>query len=325
MYDAYIEVDENADFRGVLIPDRVYWISLTNKSGEKIDERDLLAKLAKLKNIERVTCFTISYSSKVRDCSFLSAAKNLEALVIHGSSIESTKGIAGLKKLRYLEIDTGQNKRRNIEEIPQSCVTKLKLTCTNPQDLLAINGCCSLKELVLDKCPEFDPEILQDMEIERLTIMGGRFVEIGNLGKLKRLSNLHIAYCRKLERFTRGNENVRSLFVRSSNKLDLESIATFTNLELLRVYSCKKYCSLEFISQMKNLVTFIVDGCNGVIPPLNYKEALVHLRKIWVTSLSNEEVRVISEMNRNVIVSNGKSCYENGIKEPVKVIRDSET
>ncbi|CAB1055658.1 hypothetical protein D1BOALGB6SA_391 [Olavius sp. associated proteobacterium Delta 1] len=314
MFDE-IEIDESSNFSNIKIQKEIESVYLLNDQENDMDMDQFRDNFSRIKNINQIKSMIIDPSSRVKDLLFLENMPNLEYLIIHGKHIENLTGIDGSEKLDFLEIDTVKNKRRNIEALSQTRIASLKLKFAKSQDLEVLNHCPSIKDLEIIGCADFDPELIKEMNIERLDIVRAKNIKLSNFNKLRKLTKLHIAHCNKLSRFENNNENISFLIVQTCNSLDLETIRSFPNLETLLISSCKKPFSMGFINSIKPLNKLTIEYCKLEIPLIDYKIELKNFDHIFITPAKKELLKKLSQLNKDVTIENEKFCFINGVAE----------
>jgi hypothetical protein len=84
---------------------------------------EFFARLARLPGRDAVRGVRVGFFAHLEDCQFLRYFPNVETILAHGRLMRSLRGIAGLAKLRYLNVGSGKGNRIDLDELPGSSAT----------------------------------------------------------------------------------------------------------------------------------------------------------------------------------------------------------
>lgn len=286
-------------------------LTLCNREGRDIDELTLANELARIEGIERIKSLIIHPSSRVKNLIFLSSLPSLKTLQLNGLNLRSLDGIEWFSG-RFIKIDTGKNKQRNIKKIAEAHIVKLSLYWSNLGDLEAIGRCSTIRELALSNCPRLLLDGWRNVPIETLSLFDGALDELASTVHVSSLRKLTLFDCRKLERFVGDNSNVTWMVVQRCNYLDFRTIVTFRSLESIAVVGIKKELPLSAFAGLDQLRNLSFQQCKVHIDVVDIKCSATKLEKLLITGLKKDQAIKLSETNRDVLISNGVWSYKNG-------------
>ena len=278
-------------------------IELSNELGKVVDGTLLAEYFRKVQGIDKIDCVTITFTSKLENVLVIKGFPNLLTLVVKGHNIRSFDGLCYFKKGIFLWIKTEKNRQRIISEIDKTPITKLDITYENAEDYGAISKSRTINDLELKKCPSpvFNKWI--DVPLESLQLTAGNFVELGDIALVKTLRTLVVERCKKFERFVGDNSNVTWMLLDGCSKLEIDSIRTCKNVEVLTFFAGKKEYSLSAFKGLNKLKSLnLIDGKVN-IDIHNLKEIMPSLEELHVSSLKKEQVLELSQLNEGVKIS----------------------
>lgn len=240
-----LEIEESQAPSLSRIPSGADTLELINRTGTEVEESVLGTELARVPGIERIRSLTLTPSSRVKNLRFLESLPWLENLQLNGLRLQTLEGIEGFRNGRFINLDTGRNRSRDIAKIAEARISRLMLEWARPEDLEAIGGSTTITELSLSNCPPLALDRWQRVPIETLGLFGGTIEELADTRHIASLRKLTLYNCGKLERFSGDNGNVTWMVIQRCKKLDLRTISTFRGLEFLAVPGLGKAQAIE--------------------------------------------------------------------------------
>lgn len=307
-----IEIDEGNIGAIGGVPRGSETISLSNKAGIEVDEAELIEGLKRLRGIGSVKSLVIEASSRLQDVRLVAALPALETLQVFGLHLRSLEGIEAHQTYRFIDIDTGRNRVRDIGRLVDADVSRLWLRWAQATDLDAVGRNSTINDLVLRGCPELPFGQITRTPIEKLGLNDCSTVELDDSALLPRLRTLSLARCTKLQRFGGNHGGVEWLLIQACNKLDFSTVKSFANLQHLALLSVKPELRLSWFATMPRLRNLSLQDCKVALDVTALKAAAPDLEKIAITRLKQEEVLQLSRDNRGVLVSSGPWSYRDG-------------
>jgi hypothetical protein len=288
-------------------------LKLCNEAGKEIDEPSLADSLARIQGLERIKTLHVQPSSRLESLLFLKALPGLEALHLYGLRLRSLDGLEWFQSGRFIWLDTGKNRKRDIGKLAEVPINKLTLQWANPGDMEAIGRSSTLQQLELMGCPGLSLHQWRGVPLESLRLFHGTFAELGDTRHLASLRNMTLFQCRKLERFVGDNGNVTWMVVQQCNQLDWRTIATVRNLEHLTILSGNKQevplSAFLGLRQLQNL-SLLQGKLQPDVPDL--KRSLSKLEELSIGGLKKPQAVELSLANPGVRVTNGVWSYTDG-------------
>jgi hypothetical protein len=305
-----LELDETEILSLKGLDERYFGLALSNRQAAAIDEDRLGEQLGRLSGIDRMKSLTVRPSSMVKNLRFLKAMQGLENLSLHGLQLRTLDGVESFTG-RYLEIDTGKNKKRDIHKLSSANIAQLVLRWATRADTQAIASSSTIRHLILRNCPELSFDALRGTRLEILQLFSGTIQQISDAARIPSLTQLTTQQCRNLERFSGDNSNLTWMVVQVCKQVDWGSIGTCKNLEhLVAIKSAK--AKLSAFGQLKRLRNLsVVDGDIDLDAPA-LKQSAKSLEKLVIAPLAKDKVIELSTFNPDVIVSNTRMAYKNG-------------
>lgn len=305
-----VEIDE-ADAASARIPPGCDALALANRGGQEVDDESLRAALAALEGIGGIRSLVVRPSSRLRRLRFLGALPALETLQLHGLALESLDGLADFRRGRMLEVDTGRNRRRDLARLPEAAIAKLVLRWARPDDLDAIGGSRSIRELVLSGCPRLPLERWGQVPIEMLSLHGGTIDLLADAGRVGPLRSLSLRGCTKLERFAGDNGNVTWMVVQVCKRLDVRSIASFGGLEFLRIVGLGSPAPLSAFASLGRLRRLALRECAVAVDVADLA-GMTSLEELEIATLDRAGAEQLSRANPALLVRTRRAAYRGG-------------
>jgi len=285
---------------------------LRNRSRSEVDERELSNALAGIAGIERVKSLVVEPSSMVKNLIFLEALTGLETLQLNGLRLLTLEGLECFHRGRFISIDTGKNRKRDITKVAETRITKLSLHWAKPEDLEVIGRSSTIRELMLSHCPNLSLAGWRTVPMDTISLFDGAIDELADTADLASLRKLTFFACRRLARFSGDNSNVTWMVVQRCNVLDYRTLTTFQELENLAVVSIKPQLSLSVFAGLARLKSLSLQHCKVEIDTMDLKSLATTLEKLMVTGLKRDVALELSKANSGVQVSDGVWSYRNG-------------
>jgi len=305
--DIWLEEPKFEDVKSLINYDKLV---LMNSLSIEIDTTILYNYFNNIEGRDRIILLEIDHTSQLEDVEIIKAFPNLKHLRVYGDKIKTLKGLEWFKKGRFLDLYMSENKKRNIDNISKSSIRILGLRYQRKDDFDAISKCLTLKDLKIGSSPKPDFYTWSNVPLECLTLTSGKFNELGDMDCIKTLKKLDIRYCKKLERFTGDNNFVKDILIVSCNKLDLSYLNVFKNVRKIQVNLCSQKLNLSELKLPK--IRHLGLKCRVNIDNYDLKANMPKLIEITLNKISKKQVRILSEANLNIMVSNGYDYFLNG-------------
>jgi len=244
--------------------------------------------------------------------SFIKSLPGLLSVSIYGKILHSLEGIEDFPG-EIIIIDTGNNTKRNIDDISKTAIETLDIKWANTNDVIAIGRCKRLKRVRIANIPELYFDMWSNTLLENIQIIGGKITEIKDTIRLTKLKILHCAACRKLERFNGDNSGVTGMIIDSCNKLDIITIFSFNNIEFIAIVDMKNEIPLSVFSQLPDLRELRIQGRSNVkYDTLQLNQQASKLQQIYIQSMKTNVAIEMSICNLNTSISNDHGTFLNG-------------
>jgi hypothetical protein len=286
-------------------------VVLKNSAGDAVDAQRLAERIAVTRGVEKVTKLHVHPSSHVCNLGFLRALPALESLNVEGLQLQTLDGIDGFRRGRFLRIDTGRNRTRELSALASLSLTKLDLAWSRASDLLSVARMRALRELMLGNCPPFEMSTLATLSLEVLQLFGGKLEVLADTSSIPTLRQLTLFGCNKISRFEGNNRDVTWMVVQRCPSVDWSTIATFSGLEHLTIVSGKNILLAHFAG-LPALKSLSFQNCKFEPESFNLKFKAPGLEEIFVSSLKGEAATALSAANRGVLISTNKGSFRNG-------------
>jgi hypothetical protein len=298
--EAHVATAPGADYESVL---------LGNRAGVDVDESRLREELGRLAHADAVRSLVVEPSSRVTSLRFLAAFPALETLELYGLRLRTLDGLEGFTRGRYLKLDTGRNRERDIARLADAPITTLSLAWANPGDLAAIAGCTALRELALAACPPLRLEPWSEVPLESIALGAGAFGELADTAQIPTLRRMNLDRCRRFERFAGDNGGIEWMVVQRCDRLDFATLRTCPNLEFLSVVAIKPELRLSRFASLPRLRSLSLQNCNVTLDALDTAPSL---EELVITDLPDAAAARLSAANAGVVVSTGQASYVDG-------------
>lgn len=308
-----LTIDESEDISAIGLGEDVDTLILCNPHGREISMWSLEKNLGRIPDINRVTSLQVEPESQITDLRFIKAIPNLVNLILYGSRLETLDGIEFFQKGQFVEIHTGKNCDRRIDSIGDAPITRLLLRWAGPADIEAIGRSSTLRTLEMTACRGLAMELLSNVPIEELTLEGATFEEFRGSRSIETLDDVILRDCRKLKSLAGDNSGVTRLIVEACNQLDLRTIRSFSDVQYLSVVNFKQEILLSWFSGLANLKELSLQNVKAVVDIENLKAGIPHLQELWVSNLKKAQIVKLSQINEDVVVTNGMVSYQNGV------------
>jgi hypothetical protein len=308
-----LEIDESDDRPAKQVSFDGDTIVFKNSSGRAVSSDDLTARLVALPGIETITSLVVDPSSRLEDLAIVAAFPNLVNAQINGSHIRSLEGLAAFHKGRYLNIDTGANRQRDIASVADAPIVKLSLHYARPQDLEAIARSSTINHLELGASPQPPFERWTHVPISILALSGGIFKELGNTAAIPTLHKLALIGCRRLEALTGDNSNITWLAIQGSSRLRLDTAASFTNLESMFIVGIQQELAFSALGHLERLRTVSLENCKVDLDVASLSATMPQLVSLHIQGLNPDHALQLSRTNPSVSFSTGYVTYKNGL------------
>jgi len=266
-------------------------------------ETDATSLYNHLKNLEganRVEALHIEWSSRLRDIMIIKAFPNLRFLHVWGHNIVSLAGLEWFEKGEYIDIDTGKNHKRVIDEISHVPIQRISLNYGKKEDYEAIGKCLSLNNLDINKGPSPDFYKWRNVPLEHLRFEGGKFTELSDVGCLKALKDIMVMRCRTFERFVGDNSSVRNLTIHGCKRFDILSLSSLQGLETVWIHSCAPEISLSDLPDHSTLRGILFNSCKVNVDVYDIARRMPRLEDITIPKLKKEQEQLLSQANPNI-------------------------
>lgn len=297
-------IDESNFSDIVQIDSQYNGLEISNPFGIEVDAETLTEYLKKLDGIDQIEKLIIDYNSSLADLRVLQAFTNIRILYIYGQNIKTFDGIEYLNKGEYIEIQTHRNRKRDISQLSQSNVKRIDLYVERVEDYLAVAACKYLKSMdIFHSAIEPDFSLWKQSPVESIQFKSCKFKEIGNIASLSRLTYLSVRGCRSFERFKGDNSSIRRLDVDSCRKLDLRTLTTFTDVEILVVNSCTKELNLTEIKGLNKVKSLDLILCKVKVDLINLKDYFPNLEYLHVSHMKKDYGLQLKQLNPDVKIT----------------------
>lgn len=285
---------------------------LRNRSKSEVDEGELGNALARIAGIEKIKSLVVEASSMVKNLIFLEALPRLETLQLNGLQLLTLDGLEWFRRGRFIKIDTGKNRKRDITKVAETSITKLSLHSTKTEDLEVIGRSSTIQELMLSNCPSLSLERWRSVPMVTMSLFDGAIDELTDTAHVASLRKLTFFGCRRLAKFAGDNGNITWMVVQRCNVLDFRTITTFQNLEHLAVVSIKPQLPLSAFAGLERLQSLSLQQCKVQIDTMDLKSTATALEKLIIAGLKKDVAAELSKANNGVQVSDGVWSYRNG-------------
>jgi hypothetical protein len=307
-----VQVDE-ADFRALKrLKTGDSTIVLENTGGKDVDGEALAAHFAALPGIEKIESLTVDPTSRLRDLGVVKGFPNLLNLQVNGLQLRTLDGLEWFRKGRFLNVDTGKNKRRDLSKLQEAPIHKLTLQYAKEEDFDAIAGSRTLGHLQLGGSPLPSFGEWKKVPLESLGLSSGSFKELADTAGVASLRKLTLIGCRNLEKVAGDNGKVTWLVLTTCGKLDLRTLRTFSGLKSLVVVANAKKCPLSAFAELRELENLSFDACQVPIDLRELGAALPRLKELHHSELKEDEARRLSEASPGVTISTARQKYRDG-------------
>lgn len=310
MSDRFV-IDES-NFKDIKSVNGQIRVELKNSLGIEADVNELCHHLLTVDGIREVETLNIGYRSCLKNVEIVKAFPNLQCLFLGGHNILSLDGLEMFKKGRYLNISIA-DKKRNIEKISAAPISSITLIYKKIDDLDAIKNCLSLDSLEIEKSPDPDFLAWENVPLNYLHLTQGKFVELCDISHIKILEYVSVGGCRKFERFTGDNSNVKRLSIVTCKKFDVLCLDSFGSLGYLTINDCAPEISLSDLPDLPNLRFLELFTCKVNYDTYELKKKFPKLELFNPSKITVEQALSLSKANADVTVKKEQKKYLNGV------------
>ena len=286
---------------------------LGNRAAKPVDEAKLAAALGRIEGIDRVKSLVVQPSSRVQDIRFVASLPSLETLDLRGGRLLSLDGIECFRRGRYLAIETGKNRKRDIARLCEAPIAKLSLQFAKAADLQAISASTTLRHLEVTNTPTLDLREWRGVPLEILALWGGTIDRLEDTENVPTLRRVTLYGCRNLRRFDGRNGNVTWMVIQACNLLEWPTIGSFRNLQHLAITKIKPRIALSSFAGLRALRSLSLAQCTVEVDDPHLKRSAPKLEELRVSGLEERLALELSRSNPAVVVSNGVRAYRDGI------------
>lgn len=299
-----LNMEESEFMQLTHIEEQYNQLNLMNQTGEPVDADALTDHLQKLEGIDRVTDLTIDWNSSLTDLRVLRAFTNLTTLSIYNKKLNSLDGIKWFNKGDYLKICTTKNRRRSLSQLSEAKVTRMDLYVEREDDFSAVTGCKDLESIDIFHL-RIDPELSEwrDVPLKYIAFKSCKFKHLGNTAEIERLNKINVLGCRNLEQFTGDNSNITRVIVEDSKKLDLRTLKTFTNIEILVVNGCTQPMNLSEIGGLQHVKDINFLRCHVDVDLINLKTLFPKIESLYISGMKKEYGLQLKQLNPDVRIA----------------------
>jgi hypothetical protein len=291
-------------------------IVLENTGGRDVDGGEIAARFAELPGIENVESLTVGPTSRLRDLGVVKGLPSLLNIQVNGLQIRTLDGLEWFRKGRYLNVDTGKNRRRDIAKLQEAPIRKLTLQYAREEDFDAIAGSRTLGQLELGGSPQPSFGEWKKVPLETLGLYTGSFKELADTAEVPALRKLVLTRCRNLEKLAGDNGKVSWLVISACGKLDLRTLRTFGGLKSLVVVANSKKCPLSAFAELGWLETLSFDACQVPVDLPELGASMPRLKELHHSELKEDEARRLSQASPGVSISTARKTYRDGAPVP---------
>ena len=174
---------------------------------------------------------------------------------------------------------------RHNERSPQ-----LNLEYEKKEDFDAIAKCTSLEHLTLARCPNPDFYEWRNLPIRYIKFWNYcKINELKDMIYLKPLTTVMVGACRKFERFSGDNSNIKDVTVDGCRLFDINSLTTLPNVENVSIISCAKEIAISELPNHPTITKLELSGCKLIFDTYNFKEKMPNLKKLWLSNTNTPE------------------------------------
>jgi hypothetical protein len=288
-------------------------VVLENTGRRDVDGDELAAHFGALPGIENIESLTVDPTSRLRNLSVVKGLPSLLNIQVNGLQIRTLDGLEWFRKGRYLNVDTGKNRRRDITKLQEAPLRKLTLQYAREEDFDAIAGSRTLGHLELGTSPQPSFGEWKKVPLETLGLYSGLFKELADTAEVPALRKLVLIRCRNLEKLAGDNGKVSWLVISACGKLDLRTLRTFSGLKSLVVVANAKNCPLSAFAELGGLETLSFDACQVPVDLSELGASMPRLKELHHSELKEDEARRLSQASPGVSISTARQTYRDGV------------
>ena len=303
---------EEIDLRNVEI------LEINGYDNEIFQNKEIVRYIEKVKNKEMIISLRISYGTVLENLNILKYFPALRRITIKSKTIKSFEYLEYFKEGKSLQIETGEDKRRNLNYLSSSCYNTLQsidLEFGNLGDYEVISNCTSLETAVIGRglAPNFkdwSKVPLKSIKFWNYCI----FTELEDMAYLSNLDYVMVGACRRFERFKGDNSSIKRLYITGSKRFDITSLKTCPSLKELDIRGSIPLVSLDDLPTLNHLKTLEIVDIKIDFASYELAEKLPSLKRFYFTKGSDEEVIKLSKQNKEILICKNAKGYLNGIQ-----------
>lgn len=286
--DALISLSEGAE------------AGLSQLGPERTDPAALIEALCRLPGADRLRVLRIEPGSGLEDLSVLRAFPALEVLHVYGGAIRSLKGIEQLQHGKYLEIDTGKNKKRDLAGIEACPAPRVAVRWAREEDLEHLGGSRGLAELTLLGNKTLDVGRLERSPLTHLSLIQSSLEALEDTEKAPSLESLHLKRCRKLTALEGRHGRIQRLIVDGCPALDLSSLSRLGALESLTVVGQPGEVRLSAFAGLQKVRFLSIQGSKTAADLEDLLSTFPTLETLYLSKQKPAALGALRDRNPNV-------------------------
>lgn len=306
-------LNENDNFSDTVIGKSIDSLFIAGTKGKAVADDEFANRLECIKGLARIRILRIERDSRLRNLQFIKLMPNIEEVFLYSARLESIDGLEQLKKVRFLEVDFGNKKRRILTALQIANVEKLSIWSPSRSDIENIASSATIQDLEFFRCKgALELERLRSLPLKYIRLEKGEFDELGDFTHLSELESLILIGCRNLRRFRGINHSLEVLIIESCNNIDVTSIQVFKGLKSLDLVGIKQMVPLSAFTGSAKLCNLSFQRCRVDVDKSELRAELPMLGELWISGLKKGQIVELSKSNPDVVVSNGRYTYRNG-------------
>jgi hypothetical protein len=275
-------------------------IDIFNRSDTIVDEEAFYNHLKNLDGIENIIDLNIHWNSRLENVNIIKAIPNLRYISIWSPNVKSYEGIEWFKNADLLAITNGKKIKRSIEKITCAPIKRLVLDYGEKADFDVISRCQFLRnvELIKSQSPEFIA--WQNVPLEFLRFDLGKFTELSDFNHIKSLYYIMVMGCRKFERFTGDNSNIRSLIIEGCKRFDNRSIVTLTKVDWVAIVDCASEITVSELPDHPTIKWLKIWARKLHFDEYDFKKKFPSLIKLSIKKIKKADEGLLKQANPDI-------------------------
>jgi Leucine-rich repeat (LRR) protein len=266
--------------------------------GSEVDKDAFYEHLEQVEGRDKIKHLNICCSSYQRNVEIIRLFPNLQSFGVYGHRIESLDGLECSKDgYKYIDIGT-DNRKRNIEKIALVPIESLSLEYSRKEDFDAIKKCTTLEYLTLGGCPDVEFYEWRNVPLEQLKFWNYCMItELRDMSHIPTLTHLMVGACRKFERFSGDNSNIKEVHIDGCRLFDMDSLKTLTEVEIVWIVSCAKKITLSELPEHPTIRKLALWGCKVNIDCYDLKKKMPNLEKLSISNIKKADQELLVKAN----------------------------